>query len=246
MRSLLLFLSLSLALPLAAEPLTVYYIEKPPYYHTVNGEPTGFLLERTRAIFSQAQIPLRFEPRPAKRILLEFEQGRTPFCSIGWLKTPQRQAFAWFSTAIYRDEPMVVLTRTSLTEQVTSHPSLASLLQSPLRLGVVDGFSYGELDALLEQTQRNRVTAPPAQNARMLAAERIDYTLVDERELPYILAEADLNKARLTHLKMPDIPAGQLRYLMCSKTVERHLLEQLNQSIAALQLTPEGEPDKKD
>src|SRR5690606_34791512 len=105
MRSLLALLCLPLAC-LAAEPLAVYYIEKPPYYHSIAGEPTGFLLERTRAIFSDAQIALRFEARPAKRILLEMEQNREPICSIGWFRTPQREAFALFSLAIYRDEPM--------------------------------------------------------------------------------------------------------------------------------------------
>src|SRR5690606_3099630 len=117
MRSLFALLCLPLAC-LAADPLPVYYIEKPPYYHSIAGEPTGFLLERTRAIFSDAQIPLRFEARPAKRILLEMEQNREPICSIGWFRTPQREAFALFSLAIYRDETMTVLTRATLAEQV--------------------------------------------------------------------------------------------------------------------------------
>jgi len=237
MRSLFALLCLPLAC-LAADPLPVYYIEKPPYYHSIAGEPTGFLLERTRAIFSDAQIALRFEARPAKRILLEMEQNREPICSIGWFRTPQREAFALFSLAIYRDEPMTVLTRATLAEQVVSHASLASLLESPLRLGVVDGFSYGELDALLERHQPSRITAPPSQNVRMLAAERIDYTLVDARELPYILAEADLSNAKLSNMRMPDIPAGQQRYLMCSRRVGEGLMRRLDSSIQRLGLQP--------
>ncbi|MBC9252227.1 hypothetical protein A9179_18295 [Pseudomonas alcaligenes] len=238
MRSLLALLCLAAALPLRAEPLTVYYIEKPPYYHTEKGQPTGFLLERTRAIFSQAAIAVHFEARPAKRILLELEQGQAAACSTGWFKTPQREAFARFSRAIYRDEPMTILTRATLQQQLSSYSSLADLLASPLRLGVVDGFSYGELDALLARGNPSRVTAPPSQNVRMLAAERIDYTLVDERELPYILAEADLNNARLSSLKMPDIPPGQRRYLMCSKAVGDEVMKALDRSIQRLGLEP--------
>ncbi|NQD91751.1 transporter substrate-binding domain-containing protein [Pseudomonas sp. CrR25] len=231
---------LILALPLAAtaESLTVYYIEKPPYYHTDRDEPTGFLLERTRAILSKAGIDAHFESRPAKRIQLEFEMGREPACSIGWFKTEQRSGYAWFSLAIHRDAPMVVLTRTTLAEQIKAYPSFAALLKSPLRLGLIDGFSYGELDARLAQAKHGSITAAPTQNVRMLAAERIDYTLVDERELPYILEEADLRDARLTRLSMPDIPAGQLRYLMCSKEVDQRQRKRLDQAIQALGIEP--------
>ncbi|WP_369958742.1 substrate-binding periplasmic protein [Pseudomonas benzenivorans] len=227
------------ALSAAKEPVTVFYIEKPPYYHSEQGEPTGFLLERTRAIFSQAGIEVRFEARPAKRIQMEFQLERQPACSIGWFKTAQRSRYAWFSRAIHRDAPMVVLTRTTLTEQIKAYASLAALLNSPLRLGLIDGFSYGELDGLLARASRSNITAAPTQSVRMLAAERIDYTLVDERELPYILAEADLRDARLAQLNMPDIPPGQLRYLMCSREMDRRLRERLDRAISALGLEPE-------
>ncbi|WP_375740154.1 substrate-binding periplasmic protein [Pseudomonas boanensis] len=234
------FLLLCLLLPtfVNAESLTVYYIEKPPYYHTERGEPTGFLLERARAIFSKADVPVHFEARPAKRILHELQQGRDAACSIGWFKTPERQQFAWFSRPIHRDAPMLVLTRNSLAEQIRSYSSLSALVQSPLRLGLVDGFSYGGLDHMLKTASSHKVTAPPAQTVRMLAAERIDFTLIDERELPYILAEADLRDAKLTKLNMPDIPAGQLRYLMCSKAVDDALRERLDQAIEDLGVSP--------
>lgn len=234
----LLWSTLALALPATAEPLPVYYIEKPPYYHTERDEPTGFLLERARAIFSKAGLDVHFESRPAKRIQMEFEMGREPACSIGWFKTTQRSNYAWFSLPIHRDAPMIVLTRSTLAEQIKAYPNLAALLKSPLRLGLIDGFSYGELDALLARASHSSITAPPTQNVRMLAAERIDYTLVDERELPYILAEADLRDARLARLSMPDIPPGQLRYLMCSKEVEQRLQERLDQAIRALGVEP--------
>ncbi|MBS7690676.1 hypothetical protein I0E98_10210 [Pseudomonas lalucatii] len=128
------------ALSAAAEPVTVFYIEKPPYYHSEQGEPTGFLLERTRAIFSKAGVGVHFEARPAKRIQMEFQLGREPACSVGWFKTAQRSRYAWFSRAIHRDAPMVVLTRNTLREQIKAYASLTALLSSPLRLGLIDGF----------------------------------------------------------------------------------------------------------
>jgi uncharacterized protein (TIGR02285 family) len=232
-----------LALPLlpslaGAAPLTLYYIEKPPYYHTEQGEPTGFLLERTRAIFARAGLDVRFEPRPPKRILRELEQQRPDTCSIGWFKTAERERFAWFSRPIHRDAPMLVLTRKSLIDQVRGHARLADLLKSGLRLGLVDGFSYGELDGALKSARSLKVTAPPTQTVLMLAAERIDYTLIDERELPYILAEAGLQDANLKTVRLPDIPAGQQRYLMCSGNLDPSLRQRIDEAIEALAPTP--------
>ncbi|UTW06706.1 substrate-binding periplasmic protein [Pseudomonas benzenivorans] len=234
-----LWLSLLPMLATAAQPLPVYYIEKPPYYHSEQGEPTGFLLERARAIFRKAGIAVEFESRPSKRIQMKLALEREAACSIGWFKTEQRSTYAWFSRAIHRDTPMVVLTRTTLAEQVNAYASFTALLKSPLRLGLIDGFSYGELDALLAQASHSGITAAPTQNVRMLAAGRIDYTLVDERELPFILAEADMRDARLAQLSMPDLPPGQLRYLMCSKEMDRRLRERIDRAISALGLEPE-------
>ncbi|WP_439859684.1 substrate-binding periplasmic protein [Pseudomonas sp. MBLB4136] len=239
MRSLLWLGLLLTALAAAAEPLPVYYIEKPPYYHSEQGEPAGFLLERAQAIFKEAGITIRLQSRPSKRIQMKLALEREAACSIGWFKTEQRSAYAWFSRPIYRDRPMVVLTRTDLASQVKAHENFAALLKSPLRLGLIDGYSYGELDALLAQAEHSSITAAPTHNVLMLAAKRIDYTLVDEREIPYILAEADMYDARVTQLGMPDLPAGQLRYLMCSKGVDRALRERIDQAILALGLQPE-------
>jgi polar amino acid transport system substrate-binding protein len=239
MRSFLWLGLLLTALATAAEPLPVYYIEKPPYYHSEQGKPAGFLLERARAIFRKADIAVVFESRPSKRIQMKLALEREAACSIGWFKTEQRSAYAWFSRPIYRDRPMVVLTRTTLAEQVKAHENFAALLKSPLHLGLIDGYSYGALDALLAKADHNSITAAPTQNVLMLVAERIDYTLVDERELPHILAEVDMSDASLTQLSMPDLPAGQLRYLMCSKEVDRILRERIDQAVLALGLEPE-------
>jgi polar amino acid transport system substrate-binding protein len=239
MRSLLCLGLLLSALTTAAEPLPVYYIEKPPYYHSEQGEPAGFLLERARAIFKKADIAIRFESRPSKRIQKKLALEREAACSIGWFKTEERSVYAWFSRPVHRDKPMVVLTRTTMAEQVKAHENFAALLKSPLHLGLIDGYSYGELDALLAQADHSSVTAAPTQNVLMLASERIDYSLVDERELPYILEEANMRDASLTQLSMPDLPPGNLRYLMCSKEVDRALRERIDQAILALGLEPE-------
>ncbi len=226
---------LLIALDATAAPLKVYYIEKPPYYYSADGEAAGFLLERTRSIFQRAGVEAEFELRPALRILKDLANSLEPACSIGWFKTAERSAYAWFSAPIHQDAPMVVLTRTAMSEQIKRHPGIAALLQGPLRIGVINGFSYGDLDPLIERAPQRNLTATAIQNVRMLAAGRIDYTLVDRQELPFILDEADLHGAGLASVQMGDMPAGKLRYLMCSKSVDADRLERLDEAIRGLE-----------
>lgn len=237
----LLFLALLLVgTPCAAQALRVFYIEKPPYYHSVEGEPTGFLLERSRAIFAAAGIAVQFESRPTKRILMEVADPQASFCSIGWFKTAERAQLVWFSQPIHRDEPMQVLTRSTLQGQLREVRQIEQLLNSPLRLGLVDGFSYGAIDQrLAQQPARQRITAPPLQIVMMLLNERIDYTLVDSRELPYLIGEADLSQGRLSQLSLADMPPGQLRYLMCGKGLEKNQRAAINRAIQQLELKPD-------
>ena len=231
-------LILAVAGTVCAEPLPIYYIEKPPYYYTDQGAANGFLLNITQAIATHAGIAANFQSGPAKRILLKLEQDATPACSIGWFKTEQRAAFAWFSAPIYRDTPMQVLSASHMLKQISNYPTFASLLTSNLRLGLVDGFSYGALDAELLKVRSQKITATPAQIVRMLAAERIDYTLIDAQELPYMLAQTEIKANALTAINFPDIPPGQLRYLMCSHAIGKDIETRINHAIQALGIQP--------
>ncbi len=234
----LLTLLLILAGNATADSLPIYYIEKPPYYFTEQGTAKGFLLYLSQAIVAQAGITADFQPLPAKRILLKLEQEPRAACSIGWFKTEPRETFAWFSAPIHRDNPMQVLSSNSMLQQIRSYPSLSALLASNLRLGLVDGISYGELDVQLRQARSEKITAMPTQIVRMLAAERIDYTLIDAQELPYIQAQADTPRDELVATSFADLPSGQLRYLMCSKSIGKEMENRLNQAITALGIHP--------
>jgi uncharacterized protein (TIGR02285 family) len=222
----------------ASEPLKIYYIEKPPYYYSEDGQPRGFLLERSQAILQTAGIAYRLESRPNKRIQHELQQGDRAACSIGWFKTAERQAWAWFSAPIHRDAPMQVLTTAPLLQRVGGYADLTALLASDLRLGLTDGFSYGALDQALQAGKPLQIASTPMQLVHMLAAGRIDYTLIDAQELPFIPGMQDLHDAQLHKISLPGIPEGELRYLMCSRKVDKALLERVEAAIEELGITP--------
>ena len=127
----------------AQEPLPVYYFERPPYYFTHDGHPTGFLLDRAVALFALAGVPARYESMPSKRIMHKL-QSDEPCCSVGWFRVPGREAFARFTLPIHRDKELVALFAGPDAQAMYAHNNVATLLaDDSLVLGVVDGFSYG-------------------------------------------------------------------------------------------------------
>ncbi|HRE15760.1 MAG TPA: transporter substrate-binding domain-containing protein, partial [Rhodocyclaceae bacterium] len=136
--------------------------DKPPYYYVHGGQPKGFLHDRARDILSDAGISVVFAERPAKRALYEVSAARDPVCSLGWFRNGEREQFAQFSLPIYRDAPVRLLMTQRHAAELKSYRTLHALLQDTrLRLGVVEGFSYGEAtDALLKAYENKVMRAP--------------------------------------------------------------------------------------
>lgn len=222
-----------------AEPLLVTYPDKPPYYHDGGAhQGTGFLVDYTRQVMAKAGIAARFEFRPAKRALMEIEANRQPVCSIGWFHTPQRAAYGHYSKDIYRDLPLVVVTRTALAPQLRRHHTAAVLLrQSELVPGLIAGFSYGDaVDQLLaaRRSATDRSAQSPEQNLAMVLRGHVSYTLLNPVEFQYWQQARGLDAAGLVTIAYPDLPAGSTRYLLCSHRVDDALLARINRAVDAL------------
>lgn len=219
----------------SAEPMVVSYISKPPYYYTEAGQAKGFLLERSREMFRHAGIEPQFEERPAKRILSEMEQAQEPTCSIGWFKNPEREKFARFSVAIHQDQPMAVLTHADRAAKVRQHKSLQELTENlSLRLVVTDGYSYGPyIDNLIATMGRRveRASVSPVTNLRKVGVGFVDYAIVDVDELTYLRQMPELKGLKLETVPFPDIPAGNVRYIMCARTIGVELMQRINTAI---------------
>ncbi len=222
----------------AQEPvLPLYYIDKPPYYFTHAQQPSGFLLARAMLILQTAGISSQPRERPAPRILHELTRDHAPFCSVGWFKTPEREAIAWFSEPIYQDVPMWLLVRQEDAGAMVKLKSLHTLLRAQYRIGVVSGFSYGAaLDRQLDQT-----LVPVDRQAKSveiaigrLLARRVDAIIADRVETTYLLNKQDLPSEKLLAVRFADIPEGNHRYLMCSANLPSTTQQAINRAIAQL------------
>lgn len=221
-----------------AQPVLLSYFEREPYYFTLRGEGTGFLLERTKQILTEATIPFEMRAIPSVRISHNMEGSSTRQISPGWFKTPEREAFSRFSRPIYRNLPQIVLTRADHAEDLEKIPSFSALTgDNRFVFGAIEGFSYGDsIDRLLSLmgTRIRRINASTLQCVEMLAAGRFDYILLDREEAPYLIRQAGYTDYDLVQIEYPDIPEGNLRYLWCSLSVTDEEIERIDRAIERL------------
>ncbi|MCG2585736.1 ABC transporter substrate-binding protein [Massilia sp. TS11] len=228
---------LGAAAALMAEPaaqLTMAWRDKPPYHYLENGVEKGFLLARARAVMAESGIDTQFVREPSKRIWANFQNGVRNYCSPGWYRLPERTAWAQFSIPFHVDPPQTVVVGPSALAAVKQHDSLAALLaDGSLSLGVVDGVSYGPaLDAAIRGS-RNQVvrrTVEPVAMARMVAAGRLSFMLMDREDLAWF-QEHDLGLRGVVRVDFKDMPPGLERYIACSKDVSPDLMARINKSI---------------
>ncbi|WP_374334501.1 hypothetical protein [Leeia sp.] len=229
----------------AAEPLTITYIEKPPYYYTdERGLPAGFLLQRVRQALSKGGLSAIYVARPARRALEEIRVNAYPVCSIGWFMNDERRGFARFSHPLHRDQPIVFA---SLPEHVAHWRGITRVSElltrpAPPRIGVVDGFVYGApLDALLQGMGADvDRSSDVLQALRKLQFQRVELVPLNPEELDYyqhvlrVSPQANAPKVALARLTFSDMPPGNLRYLMCSKQVPDAVMTQLDSALPPL------------
>ena len=223
----------------AAEPLTITYFERPPYYYTNSaGVPAGFLLERTKNAFQEAGIEVNYLSSTPYRIIYILRHALTPTCSIGWFKTAERELFAKFSTPIYRDQSLLLLTSRNRKEQFAKLKTLREVFgDRHLIMARMSEFSYGTfVDRLLgELVPKSRFfTGEQKDLLQAIATGQASYMLVAPEEIDMLTRAAGLPAADFATFKLQDMPAGNLRYLMCNQAVDDSLLFQVNRAIEKL------------
>lgn len=219
----------------ATEPISVIVLNRPPYYELRDGKPGGFLLLRSVRHFEAAGLPIReYQTLPPRRILAMIRQNAGRICSVGWFRTAERESFARYSEPIHVDRPYIVIAHPESAAAVGAKGSLLKLMDDPdLRLGLVDGYSYGTyLDALVQA--RHGPTDTNSQTAthllKRLADGRIDFALFDREEADALMADNELARP-LRSVFLNGMPDGQRRYLICSQQVAESEMQALDAAI---------------
>lgn len=229
---------MSLVGTVSAQPLDILYFERPPYYTTVNAQPDGLLLNLVRDLFTLAGVPHAFQEMPPGRILETVKANQGPICTVGWFKTPDRESYATFSLPIYQDEPLRAVFLKSGTMPPPGISTLARLVeQADLSVGVNQSYAYGHaVDTLLAgmRVPPVRTSGTQAQLMCMLVARRFDFMLANPEEIDTLAALANIPVDTLHVLKLTDLPKGNLRYLMFSKSTPPDVIGCIDEAIGKL------------
>lgn len=238
----LLALSASAFQAASAQEITVAWRDNLPYNFIEQGAEKGFLLARGKRIFEQAQVPARFTMESPRRIWAKFKAGTPKYCSLGRYRIAEREALMQYSLPIQIDPPRIVVASPQAAEQVQAHATLASLLGDPaLTVAVHGSASFGtQIDALLASpnTRVERRTIELPLMTRLLAANRASFAIVDRYAWQYWSTHDPAAKSLVAH-EVSDMPAGQKRYLVCSKDIPADVMHRLNTAIRALKIGPQ-------
>ncbi|MBS1228444.1 MAG: putative transporter, periplasmic substrate-binding protein [Proteobacteria bacterium] len=234
---------------LAAEPpaeLTIFYYERMPFYGDRDGKPAGLLIDISRLILDQAGIKYRLVNVPVIRF---FESLKKPgnSCLIGALKTKEREViYAYSDDYIYRDQPFRIIVNKSKRKALPERPSIKQVLESELRLGVSDGYVYGDwLDRKIieyqPKLQKINIGNDSEKMHKMMIGGRFDYMFAVAEEARHIVSEDQEHSDNLTTVEIADAPRGNMRYLLCSKEIDSAIMQKINAAIKAVKSTPDYE-----
>jgi ABC-type amino acid transport substrate-binding protein len=227
--------SLLLASPLcsAEDVIHVAYSERPPYMMAQDdGTPTGLTGAPAAAAFKAAGIPVQWHKVPTNRQLFMVKDHGSPSCAIGWFAVPERQQFAKFTKAIYRDRSWVALTHAAFAARGIS--SLEELSrQRDIRVLIKDNYSYGGLDNFMKQWQPVVAvsTASTLKMVQSVSKGMVDLMFVSEDEGNYIIKHLSDQAANLRLMQFKDMPRGLERHIMCGTNVPDEVIARLNKAI---------------
>lgn len=221
-----------------AEILSVLYEIRPPYYvEGAEGRLDGLVGGPTVKAFALAGIEVSWVRRRFNRQITIIKENEGPVCSPGWFQNTERAAFARFSETIYRDHPQVVVIEAERSSDF-EHSSLKQLISdADLRFGAKRAYSYGDyVDSLLESQN-----VPIQRTARsvhglidLMMQDRFDYTIMAQEEYDSIAGRFENSNNPLLAIKFDDMPVGNDRHLMCSKSVDPEIIKRFNAALRSL------------
>jgi ABC-type amino acid transport substrate-binding protein len=227
----------TMGLAFAQGPLLALYNPRPPYLvPDARGHVAGLTASPAGAAFVAAGVPFKWVEYPSERQLAMLKQDRQRLACVGWFKTAEREAFAKFSVPLYQDKQTAVLTRRD-NGKVAAIKSVEELLrQDELTLLVKVGYSYGAfLDARIAQ-EHPRVQAVAGENVNMvamIAARRADYMFIAPEEADAAIQAAGMSDDPFRLITFTDMPPGEKRYILYSRSVDDLTIERIDKGIKA-------------
>ena len=215
-------------------PIIVYYHERRPYFITTAHQVHGLIADRVNWVFKEAGIPYVWRKMPAKRQLEMIRSDTQRACAVGWFKTPERESFGKFTLPIYMDNRTLAIARADNDQIQSGYPLARTLSNWRIRLLKKDGYSYGRfIDSEIKRHAPRAVvtTAENISMVRMIHSHRADYFFITREEAEDLILSANLPPQDFKAIHFSDMPAGNNRYLICSRNIDEMTLLRINRNI---------------
>ena len=214
--------------------ITVHYHERIPYVRTTPTGVEGLTATPVSIVFNKSGIFFRWEKTPSKRQLKMIEKNRGCDCAVGWFKNPDREKFGKYTYSIYQDKPQIALARAD-NGKLKNNMTVDTILSNrELTLGIKDGYSYGTfLDAKIAK-HNPVIDSTVNENINMLKkihSGRGDYFFIAPEEAVGLIKSSGLPEKDFKYIAFSDMPEGEKRYILCSRSVRDEDIERLNKAI---------------
>lgn len=206
---------------------------EPYHFSGAGGLVQGLDVDLTRAIAAGAGCELEFVQGNWASLLRLLQAGELDLLA-GATRTPEREAFAWFSSP-YRLESFQLFVRTDDRGRYAGR-DLESLLNDGFRLGVTQGYIYGprvtELQANPDFSGQIIEAAVGELNFTHLLDYRIDGFLED----PFVAAAIRRRRADVDAIEAlaDEISSGPVHLMFSMVTVDEELAAEFDRSLEQL------------
>lgn len=223
------------ALAEAAQPITLHYIQRPPYMMASGDGLVGLTGLPSYQAFKHAHVPVVIKETPFARQLFYLETNAGQDCMIGMFKKAEREAFAKFTKPVYQDQPQVILTVAANAPRFSAFNSVVDVFNDKnMVLQVKLAYSYGStLDALITRYQPT-VIQTADENLLMIKSIKLkmaDYMFMAPEEAAVAISAAGFALNDFKQITFKNMPDGEYRHLMCSKNVPDAVIQKLNAAI---------------
>ena len=222
----------------AIEPITLHYVDRPPYAITMpHGRPSGLVATPAEEVFKKAKIPFIWANTPVNRQFNIIKSNTKNQCSLGMEKTESRSAFAKFTEPVYISQPLMAIMPPEINEKSTI--TLAEMI-SKYSILVKENYTLGdELTSLvMKSPKKQMITSESIQMVRMIAHARADFMLISNDEVEYYINKGILDPKSIRVRKIADVNKNFTRRIMCSKAVDDKIIAKLDAVIKTLNVKP--------
>ncbi|WP_448566624.1 substrate-binding periplasmic protein [Thalassotalea ganghwensis] len=227
---------------LAAEKLTILYIERPPFFTTNKDQLSGLIAEIVDAIGKSSNITLDYSKINSWKSVLQLLKKPVNACYAGSYFTEKRAKIYQYSNPIYTEPPYVVITHKNIKKQLGNTIAIDTLLASKYTMGHIDGFSYGSIvdnkikvlntpKAKLSYLTKNDQKGSYRNIFELIKHKRIDYYLMNPLELSWFISEHPNLAKSIEVITLEKSLKANNRYIMCSKDVKQTVLDQINNGL---------------